>query len=201
MNLGVYGSVSVAGLTTDQAREAVRRHMFEQLKILNKQFGGNTTIVDDPSKLLVVVDVIGYNSKKYYVITDGAGYGEQIAEFPFQGYETVLSALANVGGLSPVGSKTDIWVARRTPHHGQPEQVLPVDYVAITQHGITETNYQLFPGDRVFVRAEKVFWFDNTLQKFLTPIERILGLTLLGGSTYNTVTNRRQNTGNGLVGN
>ena len=70
--------------------------------------------------------------------------------------------------------------------------------MAVTQHGITATNYQLFPGDRVYVRAEKVFWFDNTLQKVLTPIERVLGLTLLGGSAYNTVTNRRQNfnTGN-----
>jgi polysaccharide biosynthesis/export protein len=201
VHLGLYGSVAVAGLTVDQAKEAVRRQVFEQLKVLNAQTGGKATSVNDPNKLLVVVDVIGYNSKKYHVILDGGGYGEQIAEFPYQGYETVLNALANVGGLHAIGSKADVWVARRTPHRSQPEQILCVDYVAVTQHGIADTNYQLFPGDRVYVRAEKVFRFDNTLQKFFTPIERVLGITLLGGSAYNTATNRRQNSGNGLFGN
>ena len=202
VNLGVYGSVSVAGLTTDQAKEAIRRHIGEQLKVLAQVSGGVTTpSPPDLNKLLVAVDVIGYNSKKYHVILDGGGYGEQIAEFPFQGYETVLNALANVGGLHALGSKADVWVARRTLNRNCPDQILQVDYVAVTQHGIADTNYQLFPGDRVYVRAERVFRFDNTLQKFLTPIERLLGITLLGGSAYNTVTNRRQNTGNGLFGN
>jgi polysaccharide export outer membrane protein len=206
VNLGLYGAVSVAGLTVEQAREAVRRQVFEQMQALAKQlaggqFAGSVTPVANPNDLLVVVDVAGYNSKKYHVVLDGGGYGEQIAEFPYQGYETVLNALANVGGLHAIGSKADVWVARRTPHRSQPEQILCVDYVAVTQHGIADTNYQLFPGDRVYVRAEKVFRFDNTLQKFFTPIERVLGITLLGGSAYNTVTNRRQNSGSGLFGN
>src|SRR5262245_35188421 len=198
VNLGVYGSVSVAGLTTDQTKEAVRRHVHEQLRSLNVTSGGNTTPApDDPNKLFVAVDVVGYNSKAYYVITDGAGFGEQIYRFPIQGSETVLDALSNVNGLPAVGSKHNVWVARRTPHLNQPEQILPVDYVAVTQHGNTLTNYQLLPGDRVYVRAEKLFRVDGFLQKFLTPIERLMGLTLLGSSTYNSVTNRRQsNTGN-----
>ena len=201
VNLGVYGSVSVAGLTTDQAREAVRRHVFEQLRIMVKQFAagkfpGAATDVTDPNNLLVVVDVIGYNSKKYYVITDGAGYGEQVAEFPYQGYENVLSALANVGGLSPMSSKKHVWVARRTRTTASRNRSCR----SITSRSPSTDHrheLQLFPGDRVYVRAEHVFWFDNTLQKFFTPIERVLGLTLLGGSAYNTVTNRRQNSGNG----
>ena len=197
VNLGVYGSVSVAGLTTDQAKEAVRRHVYEQLKSLNATSGGKTTPApDDPNKLFVAVDVVGYNSKAYYVITDGAGFGEQIYRFPIQGSETVLDALSNINGLPPVGSKAQIWVARRTPHRGQADQILPVDYISITQHGITETNYQILPGDRVYVRAEGLFRVDGFLQKVLTPIERLLGLTLLGSSAYNSVTNRRQNFNN-----
>ena len=39
------------------------------------------------------VDVIAYNSKNYYVITDGAGYGEQVYPFPVMGSETVLDAI------------------------------------------------------------------------------------------------------------
>lgn len=188
VNLGVYGSVSVAGLTTDQAREAVRKHVYEQLKTLNVTSGGKTTPApDDPNKLFVAVDVIGYNSKAYYVITDGAGYGEQIFRFPIQGHETVLDALSNVNGLPAVGSKQHVWVARRCPQPNQPEQILPVDYVGLTQHGITQTNYQILPGDRVYVRAEKAFRIDGYLQKMLTPIERLLGLSLLGSSAYNSI--------------
>jgi len=192
VNLGVYGSVPVSGLTTDQARDAVRKHVYEQLKTLNVTTGGKTTPApDDPNKLFVVVDVVGYNSKAYYVITDGAGFGEQIFRFPIQGHETVLDALSNINGLPSVGSKSHIWVARRTPHANQPEQILPVDYVGITQHGHTPSNYQLLPGDRVYVQAEKVFRVDGYLQKILTPIERLLGLSLLGSSAYNSITNRR----------
>jgi polysaccharide export outer membrane protein len=197
VNLGVYGSLSVAGLTTEQTKEAVRRHVYLKLKELVPTMN-KVTDVAGPEKLLVAVDVIGYNSKAYYVITDGAGFGEQIYRFPYQGYENVLDALANINGLPAVGSKQHVWVARRTPHCNQPEQILEVDYVGVTQHGIAATNYQILPGDRVYVRADKAFRIDGYLQKVLTPIERLLGLTLLGSSTYNSVTNRRQTNNGGF---
>jgi polysaccharide biosynthesis/export protein len=197
VNLGIWGSVSVAGLTTDQAKEAIRRHVFNVMQS-HPEANRSFTQVDDPDKLFVVVDVVGYNSKRYYVITDGAGFGERIYAFPVQGHETVLDALANINGLPEVGSKRYIWVARRTPNCDQPEQILPVDYVGLTQHGITQTNYQILPGDRVYVRADKEFRIDGYLQKVLTPIERLLGFTLLGSSTYNSITNRRQNNSGGF---
>lgn len=189
VNLGIWGSLPVSGLTTDQIRDAVRRHVFNQMKVVPfiKEKG---TEVDDPNKLFVVVDVISYNSKAYYIITDGAGYGEQIYRFPSQGNETVIDALANINGIPLVGSRNNIWVARRTPYADQPEQILPVDYVGLTQQGITTTNYQILPGDRVYVKAEKIFAVDGFLQKFITPIERVLGVTLLGSTTYNSITNR-----------
>jgi polysaccharide biosynthesis/export protein len=192
VNLGVWGDVSVAGLTTEQAREAIRRHVYNVMRT-HPHADARFTQVDDPSKLLVAVDVATYNSKMYFVITDGAGFGEQMYQFPIQGHETVLHALANVNGLPAVGSKKHVWVARRTPNCNQPEQILPVDYIGVTQHGIAATNYQLLPGDRVYVRADEAFRIDGYLQKILTPIERVLGLGLLGSSTYNSITNRRQN--------
>ncbi|WP_020470940.1 polysaccharide biosynthesis/export family protein [Zavarzinella formosa] len=195
VNLGIWGSLPVSGLTTDQIRDNVRKHIFNQMKTLPfiKEKG---TEVDDPDKLFVVVDVIAYNSKAYYIITDGAGYGEQIYRFPSQGYETVIDALSNINGIPLVGSRNNIWVARRTPYAGQPDQILPVDYVALTQQGVTTTNYQILPGDRIYVKAEKIFAVDGFLQKFLTPVERVLGVTLLGSSTYNSITNRTLNTNN-----
>lgn len=194
VNLGIWGDVPVAGLTTEQAREAIRRHVFNVMQT-HPQAPLHFKEVDDPSKLFVAVDVATYNSKAYYVITDGAGFGEQMYRFPIQGYETVLDALANINGLPSVGSKKHVWVARRTPNCNQPDQILPVDYVGVTQHGIAATNYQLLPGDRVYVRADEPFRIDGYLQKILTPIERVLGLGLLGSSTYNSITNRRQNFG------
>ena len=195
VNLGIWGTLPVSGLTTDQIRENVKNFVFNQMKTLPyiKEKG---TEVDDPNKLFVVVDVIAYNSKAYYVITDGAGYGEQIYRFPIQGYETVIDALAGINGLPIVGSKQNIWVARRTPHAGQTDQILKVDYVAMTQHGYTPTNYQILPGDRIYVKADHLFAVDGYLQKVITPIERVLGVTLLSSSTYNSVTNRRATANN-----
>ena len=189
VNMGIWGSLSVSGLTTEQTRDAVRRYVFNQM-LTAPGIKDQVTAPDDINKLYVAVDVIGYNSKAYYVITDGAGYGEKIDRFPIQGHETVLDALSNINGLPAVGSKSHIWVARRTPHAGQPEQHLQVDYVAVTQDAHTPTNYQIMPGDRVYVRAEKVFLVDNYLQKMLAPIERVLGITLLGSSSYNQIANR-----------
>lgn len=193
VNLGIWGQVSVTGLTKEQAKERIRAHVYDRMKndpVINEH--GN--VVDDPSKLFIALDVFAYNSKSYYIITDGAGYGEQIYRFPIMGHETVLDALANINGLPMVGSKQQIWIARRTPFNGQhSQQILPVDYVGITQHGHASSNYQLFPGDRIYVRAERVFRVDGYLQKMLTPIERLLGLTLLGGSAYNSISGRGLN--------
>jgi polysaccharide biosynthesis/export protein len=176
IDLGIYGSVQVAGLTTDQARERVRAFL---LQLTNRK----------PDQLQVRVSVLAFNSKQYYVITDGAGYGEQIAPFPITGSETVLDAIARIGGLPQVASKRDIWVARRSPNGG-PEQILPVCWEDITKRGITRTNYQVLPGDRIYVNSQKLISFDNALAKILQPIERLLGITLLGSETVNSIKNR-----------
>ncbi|WP_162656130.1 polysaccharide biosynthesis/export family protein [Tuwongella immobilis] len=176
VGLGVYGMVQMAGLTLDQAKESIRTFLAPRVNI-------------KPEALLVVVDVIGFNSKQYFVITDGGGLGEGVFPFPCTGNETVLSALANINGIPQEGSKRNIWVARRSPHGG-PDQILPVDWVGITQHGITETNWQVLPGDRVYVKADKFVKADRTLSKVLAPFERIFGVTLLGANTYNQVSGR-----------
>lgn len=166
INLGSYGAVYVTGLTVVQAKAAVEKHLSRWL--LNPE---------------VSLTVSGYNSKVYYVITDGAGYGEQVFRFPITGNETVLDALSNINGIPPAGSKRYIWVARPAPASKGCYQVLPVDWEVITQAGSTETNYQIFPGDRVYVQADKLIRLDNHIAKLLAPIERIFGAALLGNFT------------------
>ena len=176
IDLGIYGSVQVAGLTTDQARERVRGFILEQTG-------------RKPDTIQVRVSVLNFNSKPYYVIADGAGNGEQVAAFPITGSETVLDAIARIGGLPVVSSKHEIWVARRSPHGG-PDQILPVCWEDITQKGITATNYQVLPGDRIYVQSQKLLRFDTALAKVLQPIERMFGIVLLGSTTVNSIQGR-----------
>ncbi len=190
--LGAYGTVSVAGLTTNQARLAIRSVLAKQI---NYDAGGTKE-----DSVLVLVDVAQYNSKTYYVIADGAGAGEKVAEFPITGKEFVSTAVARIGGLPEEASKRNIWVARRTPQLNE-EQILPVDWVGITQWGVTSTNYQLFPGDRVYIKAQRIVTVDRTLGKLLNPIERLLGVTLLGTQSYNSIAGRGIGFGNTNTGN
>jgi polysaccharide export outer membrane protein len=174
VSLGMYGSVHVAGMTIEQAKEAI-------IRVLRRRITDAT--IDNLN-----VDVIAYNSKFYYVITDGGGYGEQVYRLPIYGSETVLDAIGQINGLPPVASKRHIWLARRAPGHGVSQ--MPVDWIAITQYGSTETNYQVLPGDHIYVRAEKLIKIDSGIAKELSPIERVLGAVLLGSSTVNSINNR-----------
>lgn len=167
--LGIYGSVFVAGMSLREVKSAVERHL--------SQF------ILEPE---VNVDVASYNSKVYYVISDGGGYGERVVRIPFTGNETVLDAIANVEGLSQVSSKK-IWVARPAPAGTGCAQVMPVNWNDIAAEGITETNYQVLPGDRIYVKADHFIAFDNYVAKITAPIERILGFTLLSTSTARAI--------------
>lgn len=164
INLGSYGNVSVVGMTVNEARAAIEKHLSQFL-----------------SEPQVAVDVFAYNSKKYYVITEGGGLGDTVTQFPVTGNDTVLDAIANVQGLDSVSSKK-IWVARPTSDNCK-VQVLPVDWRAITAQGATATNYQLMPGDRVFIAEDGFIAFDNNLAKVLAPFERVMGFSLLGVNT------------------
>jgi polysaccharide biosynthesis/export protein len=166
ISLGTYGAVYVTGLTLAQAKCAIERHL--------AQFLANPEIS---------IDVYAYNSKVYYVITDGAGFGEQVYRFAVTGNETVLDAIGQIYGLPAVASKRKIWLARPSPPGYPCDQVLPVDWKAITQGGSTDTNYQVFPGDRIYVKSDCLIWLDNTMAKIIAPIERLFGITLLGSET------------------
>ena len=62
-------------------------------------------------------------------------------------------------------------------------QVLPVKWEDITAHAAAGTNYQILPGDRVFIAEDKLIAFDTGLAKITAPLERIMGFSLLGVGT------------------
>jgi len=90
-------------------------------------------------------------------------------------------------------------VARPAPADHCCLQILPVDWRAIVQGGSTATNYQLFPGDRVYVKADCLITIDNWLAKALAPVERLFGVTLLGTATVRTIQDRNTGTNGGFV--
>jgi polysaccharide biosynthesis/export protein len=170
VGLGLYGSAFVGGMTLEQAKYAIEQQL--------------SNFLERPE---VSLDVFSYNSKYYYVITDGGGYGQQILRLPVTGKETVLDAISQIYGLPAVASTKRIWVAR--PNGGDPcqEQVLPVDWQAVTRCGSPATNYQLMPGDRVYVQSDALIHLNNALAKTFAPLERIFGITLLGTSTVQQI--------------
>jgi polysaccharide export outer membrane protein len=174
VGLGLYGSVYIAGMTLAQAKQAIEEQLSKSLE-----------------RPEISVDVFSYNSKWYYVIFDGAGYGQQVIRLPITGKETVLDAISNVFGLTAVSSKHHIWVARPNSIDScgdrDSPQILPVDWLAIARCGATETNYQLLPNDRVYVQANSLITFNNALSMFFAPMERIFGATLLGTSTVQQI--------------
>jgi polysaccharide biosynthesis/export protein len=180
IGLGIYGSVYVAGLTLEQARDAVAAQIKAALP-------KDPKTVEEIRKELQV-DVAAFNSKFYYVITNGAGYGEQAFRIPITGNETVLDAISQIGGLPPVAAKNEVWVARANCHsHGGPPQILPVDWVGVSRRGEAETNYQIFPGDRIYVQSDKCLRVDTWLSKHISPVERVFGVTLLGATMVNAI--------------
>jgi polysaccharide export outer membrane protein len=182
ISLGTYGCVYVTGMTIPQAKHAIEQHLSQFLL--------------DPE---ISVDVFAYNSKVYYIIADGAGFGQHVFRFPITGKETVLDAISQIQGLPVVASKKHIWVARPAPADHACVQVLPVDWLAITQGGSTATNYQLFPGDRIYIKSDCLIRIDNAIAKLVAPVERLLGVTLLGASTVQTIRNTNNNNNNGAI--
>lgn len=177
--LGVYGSVHVAGQSLAEVKASVESYL--------SQF------INKPE---VSVDVAAYNSKVYYVITDGGGYGETIVRLPCTGNETVLDALSNVQGLSQVSGKK-IWLARPSQPGAKQAQILDLDYNAIVREGITTTNYQILPGDRVYIAADPMISLDNFVAKLISPFERLFGFTLLGNGTVRALQQGRNSGGGG----
>ena len=134
MTLGTYGPVFVAGLTLEDTRAAIAKHLAPHTA--------------KKGVLQVRASVASINSKFYYVIAN-TKVGERVYKFPASSGDTVANAVLKVEGLSATATKGRVWVARASD-----KKVEVVDWRSITQEGRTATNLRLETGDRVYV-AEK----------------------------------------------
>jgi protein involved in polysaccharide export with SLBB domain len=130
INLGRYGHLIVAGKTVEEIESMVRA----AVEAKDKDAG--------PISVRLVTRV----SKVFYVLGEVNAPGS----FPLQGRETVLDAILAAGGLTDKASRRNIILSRPTAPHSC-RIVIPICYRDIVQLGDTSTNYQIAPGDRIFV--------------------------------------------------
>ena len=145
IDLGKVGKPVVAGLTVTQAEAEVQ-------KLVDRVYKGKAD-PDDPAKdrtlTIVTARLVGRESKVYYVL----GEANAPRSFPLAGRETVLDGIIAAGGITRQADTEKIILSRPT----QPEGcriVLPICYNNIVQLGDTSTNYQLLPGDRIFIPSK-----------------------------------------------
>jgi polysaccharide export outer membrane protein len=132
IDIGDYGRLVVAGLTIEEI----------ELLVLDAVRMVERDVEIKPINVRLSVA----ESAVYYVLGEVNSPGA----YPLIGRETVLDGLMAAGGLSDSASERKIIMSRPTTPRSC-RVVLPICYDHIVQLGDTTTNYQLQPGDRVYV--------------------------------------------------
>ena len=143
IDLGRFGRVAVAGMSVDEVEELVAFHI---ARVAEEDESLAEAIEQDPSGAEVNVRLIDPKGSVYYVL----GAVQTPGVFQLAGRETVLDAILTAGGLTDDAKKCDI-ILSRPSIPADCRTVLPVCYDHLVQSGDSTTNYQILPGDRIFV--------------------------------------------------
>lgn len=142
IDLGRFGRVLVAGMTVEQVEDEVETIIrASDVKHLDEPLTAEQSEIN--------VRLMAPNAAMYYVLGEVNSPGF----YPLIGRETALDAILTAGGLSDRASKENI-ILTRASHPGDCRTVLPICWDQIVQLGDTTTNYQIMPGDRIFVPTE-----------------------------------------------
>ena len=139
MTLGKYGRVVAAGKTVPELQAEVQSLVESQTE-------------EAPGP--IIVRLLGWESKVFYVLGEVNSPGA----YPYSGRETVLDAIIAAGDLTDRANRHNIILSRPSAPDDC-RTVLPICYNQIVQLGDSSSNYQILPGDRVFV-ASMTFWDD-----------------------------------------
>lgn len=161
IDLGRFGRPVVAGKTLPQIEADVSGIIQAHLKTeadkakamreaKDKDAKEREAVKDVPTgPVVVTVRLVGRASKVYYVIGEVNAAGV----FPITGRETVLDGVFAAGNLTRNASTRNIILSRPTSPDGC-RIVLPICWDDITQLADPSTNYQLMPGDRIYVASK-----------------------------------------------
>ena len=103
------------------------------------------------------VSVQSCNRKVYYLIVQNRRVAGQVMRLPITVHDTVLRALTETQGL-PNLSDRYILISRPKPGGAGVDEVLQVDWKAISADPTSLTNYSLLPGDRIFINEPASIW-------------------------------------------
>ena len=156
IDLGLYGRVRVAGATVEEIEDRIREAV---CSVDASACDPPDDLPDDPDEAAVLiaqarrgpvnVRLVAADSLVFYVLGEVAAPGA----YPLDGRETVLDAILEAGGLSARANRCEIILARPTGPH-ECRVVMQVCYDRLVQLGDTTTNYQVLPGDRIFVASK-----------------------------------------------
>jgi polysaccharide biosynthesis/export protein len=131
IDLGRFGKMIVNGKTVMEVEKMVQ----------------DTVKTIEPKAGYLDVRLVNRTSKVYYVLGEVLTPGK----YSITGNETVLDGIIAAGGLSDRASRERILLVR--PDAQACGSVLGVCYNHIVQLGDTRTNYQIQPGDRIYVSS------------------------------------------------
>ncbi len=178
IELGKYGRLHVAGMTLPEIREAVqevvtareqrdRRRQTAAAGKRSRDSETNDSSAAEREQLEsheVVVRLVDWKSKVYYVMGEVNSPGA----YPISGSENVLDALLAAGDVTSRSDRHHIILSRPTGPCDK-RIVLPICYDNLVQLGDTSSNYQIMPGDRIFVPSISVC---EDLVQSLLPLRR-----------------------------
>ena len=148
LDLGKYGAIRVAGMSLEQIERVVHAAVQDA----------------EPNEKIRPLNVrsISAESVVYYVLGEVNSPGS----YPLMGHETALDAILTAGGLSDRAESSRIILSRPTLDGCR--IVMPICYDQIVQLGDTTSNYQVMPGDRIFVTTRSMcdqlkFWRNRSL--------------------------------------
>ncbi|MFU7560537.1 polysaccharide biosynthesis/export family protein [Roseiconus sp. JC912] len=164
IELGGYGRLKVAGLSAEEIQSQVQSVVTRtelakrQRKVELASHRGNSlgmpTDSSEPDDFGVTVRLVNKESALFYVMGEVNAPGS----YPLVGHETVLDAIIAAGGLTDRCNDHKI-ILTRPQADGQERSIYPVCYQQILQLGDVTTNYQLMPGDRIYVPSMSI-WED-----------------------------------------
>lgn len=146
VDLGKYGRIVVAGQRLEDVESCIEGIVNADAELITALEEAN---IEGPER--VNVRLIDPQGSQFYVL----GAVSSPGAYPYAGRETVLDAILAAGGLSDNARRCEIILSRPSPI-GECRTVLPVCWDNIVQLGDTTTNYQLMPGDRIFVPANGI---------------------------------------------
>lgn len=160
IDLGGYGRMQVSGLTIPDIQQQVQQTIVQaEMAKPNSPIGlashsrtpGTNTPAPD---MTVAVRLISQERGLVYVMGEVNAPGS----YPLTGSETALDAIIAAGGLSDRANEHKV-ILTRPRVADQPRLILPICYQRVLQLGDVSTNYQLQPGDRIYVPSLTI-WED-----------------------------------------